>query len=345
MAALTAPSLTIAGSEPALVRRPRLVDRLLESPTTPLVLVVAAAGFGKTTLLSEWEERDPRPFVWIGVDDALSEVEPAHAVVVLDDLPVLDDPETVTSLLERMPAGSQVALASRTEPALPIGRLRAHRKLLEIRSPELAMTRSEAAALLSMAGVDLRSDQVETLMRRTEGWPAGLYLAALAIRDQTDADAALARFTGDDRLVADYLHDELLSQLPSDQLDFLRRTSVLDRLSGPLCDAVLERDDSGAALAALSRSNLLLMPVDRTGERYRYHSLLAGALRAELRRLEPERERELHRRASAWHSDHGDLNRAIEHAVAGHDIPRAGDLLWSNVTRYAHGGRNADLFR
>src|SRR3954451_3897842 len=187
MPSTTATSLTIAGSEPALVRRPRLVDRLLESPTTPLVLVVAAAGFGKTTLLSEWEERDPRPFAWIGPDDALSEVEPAHTVVVLDDLPVLDEPgglRTITSLLGRLPSGSQVALASRTEPALPIGRLRAHRKLLEIRSPELGMTHSEATALLSMAGVDLASAQVETLMRRTEGWPAGLYLAALAIRDQ-----------------------------------------------------------------------------------------------------------------------------------------------------------------
>src|SRR3954451_2521281 len=145
MSSTTTTSITIAGSDPALVRRPRLVDRLLAAPTTPLVLGVAAAGFGKTPLPSEWEERGPRPFVWIGVDDALSEVEPAHAVVVLDDLPVLDDPETVTSLLERMPAGSQLALASRTEPALPIGRLRAHRKLLEVRSPELGMTQSEAA--------------------------------------------------------------------------------------------------------------------------------------------------------------------------------------------------------
>jgi LuxR family transcriptional regulator, maltose regulon positive regulatory protein len=355
-------SLTIAGSEPALVRRPRLVNRLLESPATPLVLVVAAAGFGKTTLLSEWEERDGRPFAWIGLDDAdnnagrlataighaLSEIHPAHAVLVLDDFHVLHDPEAlrgITALLDRLPAGSQLALSSRTEPALPTGRLRAHRKLLEIRSPELGMTHSEADALLSMAGVDLGSDQVETLVRRTEGWPAGLYLAALAIRDQPDADRALARFTGDDRLVADYFHDELLSQLPRDQLEFLLRTSVLDRLSGPLCDAVLERNDSGVALAALARSNLLLVPLDRNDEWYRYHSLLAGTLKAELRRLEPEHERELHRRASTWHSDHQDLDRAIAHAVAAHDIPRAGHLLWHNVTRYAHGGRNADVHR
>ena len=359
---MTATSLTIAGSEPALVRRPRLVDRLLESPTTPLVLVVAAAGFGKTTLLSEWDEGDARPFAWIRLDDAdndarrlvaalshaLSEIEPAHAVLVLDDFHVLHDPEAlvaIAALLDRLPPGSQLALASRTEPALPTGRLRAHRKLLEIRSPELGMTQSEAAALLSMAGVELDCDQVETLLRRTEGWPAGLYLAALAIRDQPDTDRALARFTGDDRLVADYLHDELLSQLPRDQLEFLQRTSMLDRLTGPLCDAVLERDGSGVALAALARSNLLLMPLDRSGEWYRYHLLLAGTLRAELRRLEPERERELHRRASAWHGDHGDLDRAIAHAVAAHDIPRAGNLLWHNVSRYVLGGRNADVHR
>src|SRR3954447_12027157 len=224
---------TILGTEPGLVRRPRIVDRLVESPRPPLVLVVAAAGFGKTTLLSEWDERDPRPFAWLGLNDtrddpgrlvdaidaAFSEVDPDDAVVVLDDFHLLHDPEApeaVTALLDRIPAGSQLALASRTEPALPTGRLRAHRKLLEIRTPDLAMTQSEAAELLSMAGVDLDSGQVDTLARRTEGWPAGLYLAALAIVDQPDAGRALARFTGGDRLVAEYLHDELLSQLPAD---------------------------------------------------------------------------------------------------------------------------------
>ncbi|HEU0024844.1 MAG TPA: LuxR C-terminal-related transcriptional regulator [Thermoleophilaceae bacterium] len=346
-----------------MVSRPRLVARLLESPDVPLALVIAPAGFGKTTLLSEWAERDARPFVWVALDDddndsaclaasiarALDGIEPIDpTVLVLDDAHVIRSPaslEVISALLDQLPSGSQLALASRTEPALPIGRLRAHRRVLEMRSPDLAMTRSEAAALLGMAGLQLEAGQVDRVLEQTEGWPAGLYLAALALRDQPDVGKALATFDGADRLVADYFRDELLSQAPRAEREFLVRTSVLDSLSGPLCDAVLERTGSARTLAALARSNLLIVPLDRSDERYRYHSLLAGTLRAELRRLEPDREPELNRLASVWYAEHDDPDRAIEHAIAARDPRRAGQLLWQNVARYAPRGRNSTVQR
>jgi LuxR family transcriptional regulator, maltose regulon positive regulatory protein len=326
-----------------LVPRPRLVDRLLGAANVPLVLVVAPAGFGKSALLSEWADRDPRPFTWVAADRIPPPDVGTPTVMVVDGADVA--PGTLAALVDRMPPGSQLALASRTEPPLPVGRLRAHRRLLEIRSGDLAMTRSEAVGLLRLAGLDLDSAQATALVERTEGWPACLYLAALALRDEPDAATALAAFGGHDRLVSEYLREEVLSQLTPDRHQFLMLSSVLDTLSGPVCDFVLERRDSAGVLSELARSNLLLVPVDRTDERYRHHALLAGALAAELRRLEPGRGRALHRRASAWHSDHDDPDRAIDHAVAAADVHRAGDLLWRHVPRYVPRGRGARVER
>jgi LuxR family maltose regulon positive regulatory protein len=361
--------------DPGLVPRPRLVDRLLESTDAPLVLVVAPAGFGKTALLSDWASRDARRFEWISLADVRADSDaltatvaralgarppgerlaavPARArwtrptVLVVDDAELPSAPGSLRRLagiVERLPHGSQLVLASRTEPALPVGRLRAHRKLVELRAPELAMTRSEATALLRASGLRLSPDQVAALVRRTEGWPAGLYLAALAVGGQTDAGRAVSRFAGDDRAVADYLREELLAELPRDRLDFLRRTSVLDRLSGPLCDALLGRRDSAGVLAELARSELLLVRLDRTDEWFRYHSLLAGTLRTELRRLEPDRERELHARASAWFAEHGEPARAIDHAIAAGDAQRVGELIWQSIPRRLP-GRDASVKR
>ena len=399
---------TIAGLEVALangsrrsrgpwhgsVPRTHLTSRLLERTNAPLVLIVAPAGFGKTTVLSEWADRDVRPFAWVAPDAgqgdvgslialivrALDEIEPVHedltaalsspepdytrevvprlcrsiahrkrpAVVVIDDGhavhggPAMD---VLAALVDHLPVGSQLAIASRGEPRLAVGRLRAHRRVLELRAPDLAMGRNEAAELLARAGLQLEASQVDTLVERTEGWPAGLYLAALALREEPDRDEALAGWTGDDRLVAHYIRDELLSLAPRAELEFLVRTSVLDQLSGPLCDAVLERKGSAATLTALSRSNLLLVPLDRRDESYRYHPLLAGTLKSELRRLEPERERALNLRASQWHAEHDDPGRAIDHAIAAQDTKRAGELLWQNASRYAARGQNGTLQR
>jgi LuxR family maltose regulon positive regulatory protein len=262
------------------VPRERLVTRLTDAGEVPLVLVVAPAGYGKTTALAEWAEHDGRPFAWITLDAAdndlerllrsialaLDEIEPVGRdvfaalsaaeprvaelvlprladslarrrrpfVLVLDDVHVLDAAaplQALELLIEHLPYRSQLVLGSRTEPALPIGRLRAHRRVVELRSRDLVMTRGEAAIVL--AGLGLRSSDVDLLVQRTEGWPAGLYLAALSLEDQPDVGRALARFAGDDRLVADYLRDEVLAELPGERLTFLTRTSVLDNLSGP----------------------------------------------------------------------------------------------------------------
>ena len=367
----SAPRLTVlpalrhgAASLKGLVARDRLVRRLMDVHDVPLALLLAPAGYGKTTTLLEWAQHDDRPFAWVALhhadDDAkhlrnsvARATDPLIArggefVIVLDDVQVLRSREAIavlTALVEEPPPGARLVLASRCEPPLPLGRLRAHREVLELTTRDFVMTRSEAAALLELAGADLAAADVDTLVRRTEGWPAGLYLAAVSLREQPDAATAIARFGGDDRVVSDYVADSLLSELMAEEVAFLRRTSVLDRLSGPLCDAVLDDAGSARTLRDLARANGLVVPLDRTDEWYRYHGLLAQTLRAELRRHEPKLERELHRRASRWYADHDDVDAAIRHAAAAEDVRLAGDLLWANAFRYIPQGHNATVRR
>lgn len=265
-------------------------------------------------------------------------------VLVLDDVHAIRAERSLrllAAIADNMPWGSQLALASRHEPRMPVGRLRANRNVVELRFPDLVMTSSESAALLRLAGVELADGQADTIVRRTEGWPAALYLAALSLRDSPDPATAAMWFGGHDRLVTDYLRDEVLSELTADQLEFLRRAAVLDRLSGPLCDAVLERADSACVLAELERSNVLVFG---TEDGYRCHGLLAEMLRLELCRTEPALEAELHARAAAWYAGRGDVDRAIAHAVSGHDAALAGELLWANLLRYVSYGQGAPLW-
>ena len=340
-----------------VVARPRLVRRLSEARDAPFVLLVAPAGYGKTTLLSEWAACDGRRFAWIDV--AVGDNDPerlvaavkrtvhgqAPTVLVVDNAHLVGTPETFDALDElarSMPSGSQIALASRSEPKLPIGSLRADRRIFELRAADMAMTRSEAGALLAAAGIRVAGDGLDTLMGRTEGWPAGLYLAALSMRAQRNVEGALSRFAGDDQVVADYLRDELLAQLEPDQLTFLIRTSVLGTLSGSLCDAVLRKGGSARTLGELARSNVLLVSLDRGGTEYRHHPLFGEMLRAELRRLDPAREPQLHARASAWYEQHGDIDAAIRHALAAEDPEQSGELLWRHAGSYiGHGGNDA----
>ena len=323
------------------------------------MLLVAPAGYGKTTLLSEWAACDGRRFAWIdlgagdrdsdrlvaSVKRTVHDTEPP-TVLVVDNAHLVSTPETFDALddvARSMPSGSQLALASRCEPGLPVGSLRAQRRVFELRTGDMAMTRSEARALLTAAGIHIASDGLDTLMDRTEGWPAGLYLAALALRAQPNVDVALSRFAGDDQVVADYLRDELMATLEPDQVDFLVRTSILETLSGPLCDAVLGHGRSGRILGTLARSNVLLVSLDRGGTTYRYHPLFREMLHSELRRLDPGREPELHARASAWHEEHGDLDSAIHHAVAAGEPQHCGELLWRHASSYIGHGRNHAL--
>ena len=347
-----------------LVTRGRLVRRLTEARELPLIVLAAPAGYGKTTTLLEWAQHDPRPFVWLALEHAHDDPERMNAalavvtaavcrrsdasVVVVDDAHVLRSPaaiEAFTAFTEHPPRDAQVVVASRGEPPLPIGRLRAHRQMLELGARDFVMTRSEAAELLALAGVVLDDPQVDALVARTEGWPVGLYLAALSLREQSMPAVAAAGFGGDDRIVCDYVADAVLADLDEGDVDFLLRTAVLERLSGDLCDAVLAARGTAARLRRLARANVLLVPLDRTDDWYRYHAMLAQALRAELRRREPELARELHRRASGWHARHGEVESAIRHAVEAADTQLAGDLLWANALRYVAEGRTAEVGR
>ncbi len=271
------------------------------------------------------------------------------AVIVLDDAHTLNAPAALRSvgvLAEHLPPGFQLALASRTALSLHMGRLRAHRAVLEFHTQDLAMTLAEAGELLEMAGLRLTSVQLEALMERTEGWPAGLRLAALSLREEPDAGAALARFTGADRVLAEYMREEFLDQLAPEALDFLIRTAILAELDGALCDAVLQCSGSGRTLEHLARkANLPLIELDRDSRRYRCHRLLRDTLLSELRHGGGTAEAELHQRASTWYAAQGELDSAIDHAVLARDHPRAGELLWENLPRYIARGRNPAVQR
>jgi len=332
-----------------LVRRPKLVDRLIAAPEASLALIVAPPGYGKSTLLREWAARDPRPFVWLTLDPptrptpgeitaAFEDAKSRHSsfVVVVDQahaVPRLLMTKVVAPLLTQLPAGSTLAVASRNEPPLPIGRLRAHRALVEVRMRDLMMTSAEASTLLRRAGLKLEFEGVQALVRETEGWPAALYLAALSLQEDPGY-AETGDFGGDDHLLGEFLRDEVLPGVPADLTDFLMHTAVLDELSGPLCDDVLEAHGSAMSLARLEKLSQLLVPLDRAHETYRWQRLFANALRAELRRTEPDLEPRLQLRASAWYARRGDTDRAIEHAVAAGDASRTGELLWANILGY-----------
>jgi LuxR family transcriptional regulator, maltose regulon positive regulatory protein len=323
-----------------------------------LAVIVAPPGYGKSWLLAEWAEYDDRAFVWVSPADvattdpevavraAAAEAEGDEdrpVVLVLDDAHLVADDllrDLVASALSELPEGSMVALGSRAEPPLPLGRMRARRALIEVRAQDLAMTDAEASILLTEVGLELDPIPLQALVRRTEGWPAGLYLAAVTTREQTDVESALERLRGDDHVVAEYFRDEVLLALPTDLVEFAVKTCVLDELSGPVCDAVLERCGSGLILTELERATPLLSPLDPAHERYRWHGLFRDALRAELRRTAPESIRALHERASSWHESLGDVDSAIDHASRARDSRRTGDLLWGSIVAYVTQGRN-----
>ena len=339
-----------------VVRRPALVQRLADPAGPPLVVLVAPAGYGKTTLLREWEGRDPRPFAWVTVDEHDQDEERLRAsvddavdaaldgaahtafVVVLDDAHALCSRaglDALAAVADELPASATLAVASRRQLPLPVARMRVQRLVAEIGPRELALTRTEAARVLADAGHELDHDTLDLLLQRTEGWPVAVALAALYLGDG-GSRPNLARFDGSDRLVADYVRDEVLGDRPDEAMSFAVRTCVADTLTSSLCDALVDRGDSAFVLEALAREGLVI-PVDRTGERYRYHRLVRDTLRAELRR-EPELESDLHRRASAWHRSAGDVDRAVLHSLAAGDVRVAEDLVWASVAaRVAEG--------
>jgi LuxR family maltose regulon positive regulatory protein len=265
------------------------------------------------------------------VNELDAEPGKGEVLLVLDDYHLIDSQAVNASLrflLEHLPPGLHLVLASRSDPPLPLARLRASGQLAELRADDMRFTTDEAAALLREAlGADLPDAAVAVLAARTEGWAAGLQLAALSLRGQEDAAGFVAAFSGSHRYVLDYLAGEVLDRQAEELRGFLLETSVLERLSGALCDAVTGRADSQAMLEAIEHAGLFLVPLDEVRGWWRYHQLFADLLRVRLRQQRPERIPVLHRNAAAWHSEHGPADAAVRHAIAAGDMNGAARLM------------------
>ena len=255
-----------------------------------------------------------------------------HSVwLVLDDYHLVDNSEVsgaMAVLLEQLPAQVHVVLSTRADPDLPLSRLRVRGELVEIRARDLRFTSDEATEYLNaVTGLQLPTADLAALTERTEGWIAALQLAALSLQGRDDVSGFIARFAGDDRYIVDYLVEEVLQHQPDVVRDFLLRTAVLDRLTGPLCDAVTGRNDGTRLLMTLERANLFLVPLDDQRQWYRYHHLFADVLRARLRAEQPDLVRQLHQRASRWYETHDAVEEAVRHALAARDYDHAADLM------------------
>jgi LuxR family transcriptional regulator, maltose regulon positive regulatory protein len=273
----------------------------------------------------------------------------APLVLILDDYHLITDAichQTLGWFLDHLPAEVHVVLSTRLDPPLPLARMRARGELAELRVSELHFTHEETAELLNGSmGLDLAAEDVARLAERTEGWAAGLVLAGLSLRGRPDSRGFIAAFSGGDRHVADYLVAEVLERQPPELRAFLLRTSVLERLSGPLCDAVLETQGSAELLRELEASNLFLVPLDDRRQWYRYHQLFAQLLRLQLGVREPTLVPVLHRRAAAWHQAAGNLDEAIGHASAAGDFAEAGGLIARHWAAHWLGGQRATVAR
>jgi ATP/maltotriose-dependent transcriptional regulator MalT len=270
------------------VPRDGLVSRLAQSAPCRLALVCAPAGWGKTVLFAQWRvcKEEHRPFAWVSLDAS-------------------DEPVRFWSYV----VAALRTIARRADPPLPLARLRAAGELVEVRAGELQFDRADADALLNGSlALGLGPGDVELLRRRTEGWPAGLQLAGLSLRERSDRSAFIRTLAGDDRQIGDYLH-EVIEGAPRPMRDFLLRTSILERMCAPLCEAVTDSADATFLLSEAFRSNLFVVALDDRGRWFRYHHLLRDLLRRELLRAEPELVGELHARASAWHEARGTSTR------------------------------------
>jgi LuxR family maltose regulon positive regulatory protein len=276
-------------------------------------------------------------------------VVPNDIVLVLDDYHVVDAPEIqvgMAFLLENLPPRVHLVITTRADPALPLGRLRAGGELAEIRAADLRFTPDEAAAYLNEAmGLDLAASDVAALEGRTEGWIAALQLAALSIQGRDDVAGFIAGFAGDDRYIVDYLVEEVLQRQPEHVRSFLLQTSILGRLSGPLCDAVTGQAGGKAMLEALDRGNLFLVPLDDRRRWYRYHHLFADVLRVRLLDEHPDGVHELHQRASDWYEQNGERSEAIRHALVAEDFERAADLVELAIPAMSQARQEATLRR
>lgn len=268
-------------------------------------------------------------------------------VLVLDDYHAIKEPRChrqVAFLLLHLPPAVQIVIITRADPPLPLARLRAAGDMLEVRAPELRFGSSEAATLVrAVAAVELSEPDAADLIERTEGWPAGVYLAALCLRGRPSPTAFIRQFTGDNRFIVDFLAEEVFSRQPADIRQFLTRTSILDRFCAPLCDAVVGTTDAAKLIDVLQRENLFVVPLDEDRRWFRYHHMFAQVLRSQLAMTEPDLIAGLHARASAWHRLSGSVAEAITHAQAAGDADTAIDLIAQHWSGYIDSGRIATV--
>lgn len=289
---------------------------------------------------------DPRPLIERLTNHLTTQAEPV--VLVIDDYHLIANPDVdhgIEQLVDLAPALLTLIVCSRLDPTLRLSRLRVRGHLVEIRANDLRFEPQEAAALLDQRGTAPLPHHVTALHERTEGWAAGLVLAGISLADSPDADAFVAAFQGDDRLVVDYLTEEFLAGLQPDDRHRLLQTSILDRLSGPLIDAVCDTSDGAGWLRRLAATNQLLIGLDRTGTWYRYHHLLADLLRVDAENSIQAELAQLHRRAGAWHHHHGAALNAVEHYIHSGDHTEAADLIWDDATELLNSGQLATVQR
>ena len=402
---MTSPLLTtklyIPPVRPELVPRPRLIERLNAGLHRKLTLVSAPAGFGKTTLVSEWVHGvevvrgPPQRVAWLSLDEsdndptrflayliaALRTIEadigqgplsvlqspqpPREAiltvlineiagisdriVLVLDDYHLIEAQaihDALTFVLVHLPPQMHVVIATRDDPRLPLARLRARGQLAELRATDLRFAPSEVAVFLNQVmGLDLSAEDITALERRTEGWIAGLQLAAISIQGREDTASLVQSFAGSHRYVLDYLVEEVLEQQSGSVQAFLLHTSILDRLTGSLCDAVTDQDNGRATLEMLDRANLFIVPLDNERHWYRYHHLFADLLRQRLRQNQLDQLPILHRSASEWYEQNGFVDQAIEHSLRGEHFEKAASLLEEEADLVWGRGEHTKLYR
>ena len=382
---ILATKLYIPPPRPKIVLRPRLIERLNEGLCRrKLTLISASAGFGKTTLVSEWIAGCGRPVAWLSLDEGdndptrfltylvaalqtiaanigegvlgvlqspqpppiesilttlLNEITtiPDNFIFVLDDYHIIDSKpvdNALTFLLEHLPPQMHLVITTREDPDLPLARLRARGQLTELRAADLRFTPAEAAEFLNQVmGLQLSAEDIAALEARTEGWITGLQLAALALQGSLsmqghpDTSRFIQSFTGSHRFVLDYLVEEVLQRQPEHIRSFLLQTSILERLSGPLCDAVTGQKDGRGILETLERGNLFIVPLDDQRQWYRYHHLFTEVLLAHALEEQPDQIPLLHKRASAWYEQNNLPAEAIRHALAARDFERAAGLI------------------
>ena len=404
-ASILVTKLFIPPIRPELVHRPDLIKRLNDSLGCKLTLISAPAGFGKTTLVSEWVASCGQPAAWLSLDEGdnnptrfltylitalgrvggiktsvgegiltmLQSLQPPSAettlislinelaiipdqiVFILDDYHLIEAQpihDAISFLLENIPPQMHLVIATREDPPLPLSRLRAHGQLTELRAADLRFTSSEAKEFLNrVMGLNLSTEDIATLEARTEGWIAGLQLAALALRGQIalhgkeGTSKRIESFSGSHRIVLDYLIEEVLNQQPENVQTFLMQTAMLDQLAGSLCDAVTGQNNGRETLEMFERSNLFVIPLDDERRWYRYHHLFADLLQQRLQQNQLEQLPLLHRRASEWYEQNGYADEAIDHALRARDFEWAAHLIQLHADAMWRRGEHDKLHR